>query len=125
PNSAAKPRAITDMISSPEYVELVSARLQRAVKKKGRARQAARPRRSYPFLTAGVRNTRRLAFLVPALVLRVEDLRRQEVVRVNQQAEFRPLALREPHGERRLAPGDLVIDAGAFLRHVGDVTGVV
>src|SRR5215472_1975200 len=53
--------------------------------------------------------------LRPAVVARGEHLRHQEIVRVDQQPELRPVALREAHVLRRLSPVDLVVQRRAGL----------
>src|SRR5713226_1384721 len=67
----------------------------------------------------------RRARLLPALVAGIEDLRHEEVVRVDLQAELRPLALREAHVLRRLPPAELVVERGARLRDVGQMARIV
>src|SRR5205807_674189 len=69
--------------------------------------------------------TLRIVRFGPPLVARCKHLRHEKVVRVDQQAEFRPLALRETHVLRRFAPVDLVLERGAGLRYVGQLAWLV
>src|SRR4029434_252581 len=91
-------------------------------------RRASARRRGTPpedVLAARRGDPRRLAALLPALVVGFEDLRHREVIRVDLKAEFGPLALREAHSGRGLAPIDLVIERGAALGDVGEVARVI
>src|SRR5262245_34317404 len=99
---------------------------KRGVRRQSRRPAAARCVQCGTRLAAGsARPVMLPILLVPALVPRIEHLRDQEVVRVDQQAELRPIRLREPHGEGGLAPVDLVVDRRARLRDVSQMPRVV